>query len=241
MKTSVKASSTLTRSIFYLCRRLAIVTLLLCLGITENVAYAGPENHTVTVTEKALRGISRRETPVGERPLLIVPPFEDVKQSDTGTKDFSSYLVRTSLYRKENGKYVLIRREDSAFSQQQALGGTANEVWKKMKFDDYIAARPGLIDYDKLSISDASYIILRDAECNTMSDGTRRLQCLEFRRQRHTEWLDGLLQKNDTGDVITENNVPLKGTDYNIAAAPLELVTRSGVTNKKLANYPCDI
>ena len=194
----------------------------------------------ITVTESAPRGISRREAPVGERPLLVVPPLEDVKKSDTGEKDFGSYLVRTSLYRKDSdGRYVLIRREDSAFSQQQDVGAGATEVWQKMAFDDYVNARPGLRDYDKLTISEEVYTVLRDAECHEIPNPVARTQCLEFRKNRRTEWLDGLTQKRDDGIVINENNVPLTGRRYELAAAPLEPAQRMGRKRPELADNPC--
>ena len=72
-------------------RRSVLFGVLLCLSVWAFVACAS------TVTSEAPRGVSRRESPVGERPLLIVPPLDEVKFSDSNTKDFGSYLVRTSV------------------------------------------------------------------------------------------------------------------------------------------------
>ena len=195
-----------------------------------------------SVTGQPPRGITRREPPIGERPLLVVPPLENVKISDKREKDFGSYIVRTSLYRKDSdGRYVLINREDSAFSQQQSIGDEAPGDWTKMTFDDYIDARPGLKDYDRLSISEEAYIALRDAECHEISNPTARRQCLEFRKNRRTEWLDGLTQKNDDGIAITEDNVPLTGKTYDVAAAPLEPAIKVGKKRPELAYNPCNL
>ena len=205
----------------------------LLFGLFVYVAYAN------TVTGEAPRGVSRRGAPIGERPLLVVPPLEEAKLSDSGEKDFGSYLVRTSLYRKENGKFVLMRREDSAFSQQQSRGGASNENWKRMKFDDYVAARPGLSGYERMTVTEEGYVAMRDAECKYLVDGKMKEQCHEFRKNRRTEWLDGLIQKNDTGDTVTEDVVSLRGGTYDIAVAPLEPVEKPGVRHPELAPDPC--
>lgn len=197
-------------------------------------AEAGQE----VVTGTPARGVTRRLAPDGERPLIVVPPLETVKLSDTGPKDYNSYVLKISLYEKDaEGRWTLSEKRTGAFAQQSSAPGTVN--WASLGFDDYVKARPGLANYDKMSMSEADYLKMRDAECNAIADATLREQCLEFRKNRRTEWLDGLLSKNDIGGIINETVAPLRGATYEVAAAPLEEPEREGVLRPGIAPNPC--
>lgn len=191
------------------------------------------------VTDFPARGISRRIAPKGQRPLIVVPPFETVKLSDAAVRDYNSYVLRISLYEKDvEGRWTLSAKRVGAFAQQSSQPGAVN--WASLGFDDYVKARPGLADYDKLSISETAYVTMRDAECNVMTDPDAKEQCLAFRKHRRTEWLDGLLQKDDNGKVVTETVAPLTGGSHPVAAAPLEETGRPGVKHPELAFNPCE-